>query len=76
MPKMCEKLWQSEYYCFRKYLYNRNVLMICLFYFRALGVPTSEYSFEDVIVMTRARDLRIPLSGDIVEIERTLDKLK
>lgn len=50
--------------------------MICLFYFRALGVPTSEYSFEDVIVMTRARDLRIPLSGDIVEIERTLDKLK
>lgn len=50
--------------------------MICLLYFRALGVPTSEYSFEDVIVMTRARDLRIPLSGDIVEIERTLDKLK
>lgn len=73
---MCEMLWQSEYYRFRKCLYNRNVLMICLLYFRALGVPTSEYSFEDVIVMTRARDLRIPLSGDIVEIERTLDKLK
>ncbi|XP_061386793.1 lysophosphatidylcholine acyltransferase-like [Musca vetustissima] len=53
-------------------LYAKNVREVMA---KALGVPTSEYSFEDVIVMTRARDLKIPLSGDIVEIERCLDKL-
>ncbi|XP_075158908.1 lysophosphatidylcholine acyltransferase [Haematobia irritans] len=53
-------------------LYAKNVREVMA---KALGVPTSEYSFEDVIVMTRARELKIPLSGDIVEIERTLDKL-
>jgi len=42
---------------------------------RALGVPTSDYSFEDVIVMSRARDMKIPFPGDIVEIERTIEKL-
>ncbi|KAM7346917.1 lysophosphatidylcholine acyltransferase isoform 1-T4 [Cochliomyia hominivorax] len=50
-------------------LYARNVRAVMA---KALGVPTSEYSFEDVIMMSRARDLKIPISGDIVEIERTL----
>lgn len=38
-------------------------------------MPTSEYSFEDVIVMSRAREMKIPFPGDIVEIEHTLDFL-
>lgn len=38
-------------------------------------MPTSDYSFEDVIVMSRARDMKIPFPGDIVEIERTIEKL-
>lgn len=41
----------------------------------ALEVPTSDYSFEDVIVMSRAREMKIPFPGDIVEIEHTLDFL-
>ncbi|TMW48356.1 hypothetical protein DOY81_006582 [Sarcophaga bullata] len=53
-------------------LYARNVRAVMA---SSLGVPTSEYSFEDVIMMSRARDLKIPISGDIVEIERTLHKL-
>ncbi|KAI8128159.1 Lysophosphatidylcholine acyltransferase [Lucilia cuprina] len=50
-------------------LYARNVREVMA---KSLGVPTSEYSFEDVIMMSRARDIKIPISGDIVEIERTL----
>ncbi|XP_065364797.1 lysophosphatidylcholine acyltransferase [Calliphora vicina] len=50
-------------------LYARNVREVMA---KSLGVPTSEYSFEDVIMMSRGRDLKIPISGDIVEIERTL----
>lgn len=53
-------------------LYAKNVREVMA---KALGVPTSEYSFEDVIMMTRARDLKVPISGDIIEIERTLHKL-
>ncbi|XP_068141291.1 lysophosphatidylcholine acyltransferase [Drosophila tropicalis] len=53
-------------------LYAQNVREVMA---KALGVPTSDYSFEDVIVMSRARDMKIPFPGDIVEIERTLDQL-
>ncbi|XP_037936996.1 lysophosphatidylcholine acyltransferase [Teleopsis dalmanni] len=53
-------------------LYARNVREVMA---KALQVPTSEYSFEDVIVMSRARDMKIPFPGDVVEIEHTLYKL-
>ncbi|KAH8420255.1 hypothetical protein KR009_008366 [Drosophila setifemur] len=53
-------------------LYANNVREVMA---KALGVPTSDYSFEDVIVMSRARDMKIPFPGDIVEIERTIEKL-
>ncbi|EDW65238.2 lysophosphatidylcholine acyltransferase [Drosophila virilis] len=53
-------------------LYANNVREVMA---KALGVPTSDYSFEDVIVMSRAREMKIPFPGDIVEIERTLDTL-
>ncbi|XP_030381302.1 lysophosphatidylcholine acyltransferase [Scaptodrosophila lebanonensis] len=53
-------------------LYANNVRDVMA---RALGVPTSDYSFEDVIIMSRARDMKVPFPGDIVEIERTLDHL-
>ncbi|XP_067639418.1 lysophosphatidylcholine acyltransferase [Eurosta solidaginis] len=51
------------------YLYARNVREVMA---KALGVPTSEYSFEDVITMSRAKDMRVPFPGDIIEIERVL----
>ncbi|XP_026846430.1 lysophosphatidylcholine acyltransferase [Drosophila persimilis] len=53
-------------------LYANNVREVMA---KALGVPTSDYSFEDVIIMSRARDMKIPFPGDIVEIERTIDQL-
>ncbi|KAH8287633.1 hypothetical protein KR054_010895 [Drosophila jambulina] len=53
-------------------LYANNVREVMA---KALGVPTSDYSFEDVIVMSRARDMKIPFPGDIVEIERTIERL-
>ncbi|KAM8721481.1 hypothetical protein ACLKA7_007370 [Drosophila subpalustris] len=53
-------------------LYASNVRQVMA---KALGVPTSDYSFEDVIVMSRAREMKIPFPGDIVEIEHTLDSL-
>ncbi|XP_022208770.2 lysophosphatidylcholine acyltransferase isoform X2 [Drosophila obscura] len=53
-------------------LYANNVREVMA---KALGVPTSDYSFEDVIVMSRARDMKIPFPGDIVEIERTIEQL-
>uniref|UniRef100_A0A1B0AIX0 Phospholipid/glycerol acyltransferase domain-containing protein n=1 Tax=Glossina pallidipes TaxID=7398 RepID=A0A1B0AIX0_GLOPL len=51
------------------FLYAENVRAVMA---RALGVPTSEYSFEDVVMMTRARSLNVPCSADIIEIERCL----
>ncbi|SPP77937.1 lysophosphatidylcholine acyltransferase [Drosophila guanche] len=53
-------------------LYANNVRKVMA---KALGVPTSDYSFEDVIIMSRARDMKIPFPGDIVEIERTIEQL-
>ncbi|ALC48801.1 CG32699, partial [Drosophila busckii] len=53
-------------------LYANNVRQVMA---KALGVPTSDYSFEDVIVMSRAREMKVPFPGDIVEIEHTLDHL-
>ncbi|EDW07630.1 lysophosphatidylcholine acyltransferase [Drosophila mojavensis] len=53
-------------------LYANNVRQVMA---AALDVPTSDYSFEDVIVMSRAREMKIPFPGDIVEIEHTLDAL-
>ncbi|XP_034490391.1 lysophosphatidylcholine acyltransferase [Drosophila innubila] len=53
-------------------LYAHNVREVMA---KALNVPTSDYSFEDVIVMSRAREMKIPFPGDIVEIEHTLDSL-
>ncbi|KAH8397821.1 hypothetical protein KR222_003345, partial [Zaprionus bogoriensis] len=53
-------------------LYANNVREVMA---KALEVPTSDYSFEDVIVMSRAREMKIPFPGDIVEIEHTLDFL-
>ena len=70
MPEMYEKSWQSK----TKQKSNGRLLVLmvkCIFH-RALNVPTSEYSFEDVIMMTRAKDMKIPFPGDIVEIERIL----
>lgn len=42
---------------------------------RALNVPVSDYSFEDCIMMNRAKEMRIPFPGDIVQIERCLHKI-
>lgn len=42
---------------------------------KAMGVPISEYSFEDCIMMTRAQKMRIPFPGDIVQIENCLHTL-
>lgn len=42
---------------------------------RALGVPVSDYSFEDCIMMNRAKEMRVPFPGDIVGIERCLHSL-
>ncbi|EDV99539.1 lysophosphatidylcholine acyltransferase [Drosophila grimshawi] len=53
-------------------LYANNVRKVMA---NALEVPTSDYSFEDVIIMSRAREMKIPFPGDIVEIEHTLDSL-
>ncbi|XP_004535128.1 lysophosphatidylcholine acyltransferase [Ceratitis capitata] len=53
-------------------LYANNVREVMA---KALGVPTSEYSYEDVITMSRAKDMRVPFPGDIVEIERMLYSL-
>ncbi|XP_011200429.2 lysophosphatidylcholine acyltransferase [Bactrocera dorsalis] len=53
-------------------LYAKNVRDVMA---KALGVPTSEYSFEDVITMSRAKDMRVPFPGDIIEIERVLYNL-
>ncbi|XP_017474168.1 PREDICTED: lysophosphatidylcholine acyltransferase [Rhagoletis zephyria] len=53
-------------------LYAQNVRDVMA---KALGVPTSEYSFEDVITMSRAKDMRVPYPGDIIEIERVLYSL-
>lgn len=53
-------------------LYAHNVREVMA---KALDVPTSDYSFEDVIIMSRAREMKIPFPGDIVEIEHTLDSL-
>ncbi|KAH8274176.1 hypothetical protein KR018_001176, partial [Drosophila ironensis] len=53
-------------------LYAHNVREVMA---NALGVPTSDYSFEDVIVMSRARDMKIPFPGDIIEIERTIEQM-
>ncbi|XP_054728941.1 lysophosphatidylcholine acyltransferase [Anastrepha obliqua] len=50
-------------------LYAQNVREVMA---KALGVPTSEYSYEDVITMSRAKDMRVPFPGDIIEIERVL----
>uniref|UniRef100_A0A1A9WZ91 Phospholipid/glycerol acyltransferase domain-containing protein n=1 Tax=Glossina brevipalpis TaxID=37001 RepID=A0A1A9WZ91_9MUSC len=51
------------------FLYADNVRAVMA---KALGVPTSDYSFEDVVMMTRARSLNVPCSADIIEIERCL----
>ncbi|XP_055911894.1 lysophosphatidylcholine acyltransferase [Eupeodes corollae] len=42
---------------------------------KALGVPVSDYSFEDCVMMNRAKLMKIPFPGDIVQIERCLHGL-
>ncbi|XP_055842917.1 lysophosphatidylcholine acyltransferase [Episyrphus balteatus] len=39
---------------------------------KALNVPVSDYSFEDCIMMNRAKEMKIPFPGDIVAIEKCL----
>jgi len=53
-------------------LFAKNVRKVMA---NALNIPTSEYSFDDVLVMDRAKHWKIPRSRDIVEIERKLQKL-
>lgn len=73
MRETCGMLWHGK----QNLKINKNLYLKLFFYnYSALGIPTSEFSFEDVIVMNRAKDLKIPFPGDIVIIERTLDALE
>lgn len=40
-----------------------------------MGVPTSEYTFEDAILMTRAMELKVPYYSDMIDMEMTLREL-
>ncbi|XP_037030616.1 lysophosphatidylcholine acyltransferase isoform X3 [Bradysia coprophila] len=42
---------------------------------KALDVPTSDYTYDDCRLMTRAKELNIPNAADIVEIERLNQKI-
>lgn len=67
---MCEKLWPSKL----------TLLEFCsssLYHtFRALDVPTSNCTYDDCRMMTRAKELNIPCAADIVEIERLRQKVR
>lgn len=46
-----------------------------LSYFRNLNIPISDYSYDDCVVMTKAKDMNIPYPADIIEIRRYRQKL-
>lgn len=73
---MCEKLWQSKrVVC--SYLFGSNKKSFVFHcFFRALDVPTSDYTYDDCRLMTRAKELNIPNAADIVEIERLNQKIR
>lgn len=39
-------------------------------YYRALGLPTSDLTYDDCKMMIRARQMNLPSFQDIVEIEK------
>lgn len=40
-----------------------------------LNIPISDYSYDDCVVMTKAKDMNIPYPADIIEIRRYRQKL-
>lgn len=43
--------------------------------FRALGLPTSDLTYDDCKLMNRARQMNLPHFDDIVEIEKLRQKI-
>lgn len=44
-------------------------------YFRALGLPTSDLTYDDCKMMIRARQMNLPHFDDIVEVEKLRQKI-
>lgn len=43
---------------------------------RALGVPVSDYSYEDCRIITRAKQMNLPGSVALVDAQKNRHKLK
>lgn len=52
--------------------YNRNVFS---YIFRALKLPTSDYTYNDCKLMAKARQMNIPHVTEIVEIYKLREKI-
>lgn len=50
-------------------------MVYLIFYFRALGLPTSDLTYDDCKLMIRARQMNIPHFNDIVEIEKLRQRI-
>lgn len=48
------------------FLYHYHIYV----YFRALGLPTTDLTYDDCKLMIRARQMNVPHFDDIVEIEK------
>lgn len=43
--------------------------------FRALGIPVSDYTYDDCRLMTKAKQMNLPHATDLVEVQKLRHKL-
>lgn len=51
-------------------VHHDQITIIMYVYCRALGLPTSDLTYDDCKLMIRARQMNLPHFDDIVEIEK------
>ncbi|XP_057658346.1 lysophosphatidylcholine acyltransferase isoform X2 [Diorhabda carinulata] len=53
-------------------LFARNVRAVMA---KALGVPVIDYSYDDCLLMTRAKEMHLPYAPSLVEVNKLRDRL-
>lgn len=44
-------------------------------YYRALGVPVIDYTYDDCKLMTKAKEMNLPYASQLVEVRKLRNRL-
>ena len=65
------KFWSKHYYI----TLHDNELFAAAVCCRTLGIPVSDYTYDDCRLMTKAKRMNLPFASGLIEVQKLRQKL-